>query len=105
PSTYGTIGSSGTTIRPPFRVMGVPSVGAFRIVKFGIRSRPRFRVSGSTQKLWKSLWKTRPRHAIAPRQIGRFERFALRWCAPRLAVPAPQLARNGPVSVRERDII
>src|SRR4051794_13953899 len=64
------IGSSGTTSRPPFFVMAVPVVGDFRIEKFGIRSRPRFGVTGSSQDLWKSLWKTPLQSPFAPHQIG-----------------------------------
>ena len=80
PSMKGMIGSSGTTSRPLLRVMAVPVVGAFRIEKFGIRSRPRFGVTGSSQKLWKSLWKTPVVSPFAPHQIGGFMRFAPRWC-------------------------
>src|SRR5882762_2248998 len=74
------IGSSGTTRRPPFRVMAVPLAGDLRIEKFGIRSRPRFGVTGSSQNLWKSLWKTQAPAPFAPHQIGSFMRFAPRWC-------------------------
>ena len=80
PSMKGMIGLSGTTSRPLFLVMAVPVVGAFRIEKFGIRSRPRFGVTRSSQKLWKSLWKTPARSPFAPHQIGSFMRFAPRWC-------------------------
>src|SRR5690242_9487931 len=62
------MGSSGTMRRPFFRVMAVPVAGALRIVKLGIRSRPHPASSGSSQKLWKSLWKTPSIRAIAPRQ-------------------------------------
>src|SRR6185436_20174691 len=68
--------------RPPCLVMAVPVVGGFRIEKFGIRSRPRSRVNGSSQKLWKSLWKTWSAKRLAPHQIKAFERFAPRRCVP-----------------------
>src|SRR3954464_11680233 len=76
------IGSSGTTRRPLFRVMAVPVVGVFKIEKFGIRSRPRSGVTGCSQKLWKSLWKTSAGPSLRPHQIEAFDRFAPRWCVP-----------------------
>src|SRR5713101_4873882 len=63
PSMNGMIGSSGTTSCPFLREIGVPLVGGFSEVKFGIvfwsghlAARGRF-----PRTLWKSLWK---RHRV-----------------------------------------
>src|ERR1051326_3036187 len=72
PSIKGMIGSSGIASPPFVRVMAVPVVGAFVVVKVGIRSRPRLDVSGCSQKLWKSLWKSSARLAVAPHHCEHF---------------------------------
>jgi hypothetical protein len=54
------IGSSGTTSRPFTRVIPVPLGGGFTFEDVGIRIRSHHHrgVTRSSQKLWKSVWKS-----------------------------------------------
>src|SRR6185312_352289 len=70
PSIKGMIGLSGTTRRPFCREIAVPVDGGLTVVKVAIafRSHHPARVTRSSQKLWKSLWKSDSTVHVAPRQ-------------------------------------